>query len=110
MEFNDVNSAAKARAAMHGRKFAGRVVNATYLTEAAYFGGAPRRPATPLPAPAATPPLPRPIIYPALPRPARPLRRGGARVSRVRAVRAPPGAVRDGRRHGARRHTPAPPV
>lgn len=39
MEFNDVNGAMKARNAMHGRKFAGRVVNATYLTEAAYFGG-----------------------------------------------------------------------
>ncbi|KAG2439755.1 hypothetical protein HYH02_010632 [Chlamydomonas schloesseri] len=39
MEFNDVNGAVKARNAMHGRKFAGRVVNATYLTEAAYFGG-----------------------------------------------------------------------
>ncbi len=39
MEFNDVSSAAKARAAMHGRRFAGRVVNATYLTEEAYFSG-----------------------------------------------------------------------
>lgn len=39
MEFNDVSSAAKARTAMHGRRFAGRVVNATYLTEEAYFSG-----------------------------------------------------------------------
>ncbi len=39
MEFNDVNSAVKARNAMHGRRFAGRVVNATYLTEEAYFSG-----------------------------------------------------------------------
>ncbi|KXZ54219.1 hypothetical protein GPECTOR_5g311 [Gonium pectorale] len=39
MEFNDVNSAVKARNAMHGRKFAGRVVNATFLTEEAYFSG-----------------------------------------------------------------------
>ena len=39
MEFNDLTAAGKARTAMHGRRFAGRVVNATYLTEEQYFTG-----------------------------------------------------------------------
>ncbi|KAG2485937.1 hypothetical protein HYH03_015381 [Edaphochlamys debaryana] len=39
MEFNDVSGAAKARTAMHGRKFAGRVVAAAFLSEGDYFAG-----------------------------------------------------------------------
>lgn len=36
MEFADVESAEKARNAMHGRRFAGRVVNARFISDDAY--------------------------------------------------------------------------
>lgn len=39
MEFADAGSAQKARNAMHGRRFAGRVVNAKYISEESYAAG-----------------------------------------------------------------------
>ena len=39
MEFADANAAVKARNVLHGRKFAGRVVVVTYLSEEAYAAG-----------------------------------------------------------------------
>ena len=39
VEYTDVDSAVKARNAMHGRKFAGRTVMATFLPEAQYSAG-----------------------------------------------------------------------
>ena len=39
IEFAEVEVAIKARAAMHGRRFAGRTVTAVYLSEQAYAAG-----------------------------------------------------------------------
>ena len=39
VEYTDMDSALKARNAMHGRKFAGRTVTATFLPEAQYTAG-----------------------------------------------------------------------
>lgn len=39
VEFDDINAAVKARNQLHGRKFAGRTVVATYLSEEAYGAG-----------------------------------------------------------------------
>ena len=39
VEYTDMDSALKARNAMHGRKFAGRTVAATFLPEAQYAAG-----------------------------------------------------------------------
>lgn len=39
IEFEDVNVAVKARNAMHGRKFAGRIVTAAFLPEEHYMAG-----------------------------------------------------------------------
>jgi splicing factor U2AF subunit len=39
IEYEDVASAMRARNAMHGRKFGGRTVNATYLPEDKYLRG-----------------------------------------------------------------------
>ncbi|MEW5298333.1 MAG: hypothetical protein WDW36_001471 [Sanguina aurantia] len=40
IEFLDINAAVKARNAMHGRKFGGRVVSAAYMAEDAFASGA----------------------------------------------------------------------
>lgn len=40
IEFLDINAAVKARNAMHGRKFGGRVVSAAYMAEDAFAAGA----------------------------------------------------------------------
>jgi len=39
VEYVDADSASKARAAMHNRRFAGRTVTAVYLDENAYAAG-----------------------------------------------------------------------
>ncbi len=39
VEYTDMDSAVKARNAMHGRKFAGRTVTATFLPEVEYTAG-----------------------------------------------------------------------
>ena len=39
VEYNDTDSASKARAAMHNRRFAGRTVTAKYLDENAFAAG-----------------------------------------------------------------------
>jgi hypothetical protein len=39
VEFGDINASVKARNALHGRKFAGRTVIATYLSEEAFAAG-----------------------------------------------------------------------
>jgi splicing factor U2AF subunit len=39
VEYNDADSASKARMAMHNRRFAGRTVTAIYLDENAYAAG-----------------------------------------------------------------------